>query len=375
MVAVTLTAVALAIMVPLLRESREHRGRRECGYHLMNITLGLQNYHDTYRVFPAGALHSGIPPTQQPPVDVALGPSWWYGIIPFMESGRFCGLIAATQRPGGPAKREFTANDMGAAGVPIAQYVPDYLRCPTSPLPPMETATGPILLPTYVGIAGGCDIDPDADDYQAVRGISSQFVPTLATRPYRNAAKGTGATPGSIVTSSGMLPPCLPVELATCLDGTANTMIVAEQSDWLRDLNPASSRKYHGDPGWTVGGTGAGGGFLTGTRRFDPVPQVARPGGSPSPWGADCWNINVVRYPPNLNRVIGSPSLPGCSENHGINNPLQSAHRGGVTVGMTDGSIRFLSDTTDLAALLRMAIRDDGQSQAFAPPSTSGQKF
>jgi hypothetical protein len=55
-------------------------------------------------------------------------------------------------------------------------------------------------------------------------------------------------------------------------------------------------QKYHGDAGWTVGGTGAGGGWLSGTRRVDPVSQVDTPGGPPAPWGADCWNIATVRY-------------------------------------------------------------------------------
>ena len=68
------------------------------------------------------------------------------------------------------------------------------------------------------------------------------------------------------MTSSGMLPPCEHVRISDCLDGTSNTMIVGEQSDWLLDQNQAKSQKYHGDPGWTVGGTGPGGGWLSGTR-------------------------------------------------------------------------------------------------------------
>jgi hypothetical protein len=59
--------------------------------------------------------------------------------------------------------------------------------------------------------------------------------------------------------------------------------------------------------------------------------------------------------------VFGVSALPGCSEDHGINNPLQSAHPGIVLVGMADGSVQSISQTTDLAALLRLAIRDDGQ--------------
>ena len=161
-------------------------------------------------------------------------------------------------------------------------------------------------------------------------------------------------------------------------------MIIAEQSDWLSDRDPAETTKYHGDPGWTnvrSGDgqdtfTGNGGGWLSGTRRVDPIPQVTMPGGLPAPWDGDCWNIAVVRYPANFKRVIGTaevgyPShkrdpfatpLPGCSENHGINNPLQSPHSRGLQAAMADGSVHFVSEKTALEVLLRMAIRDDGQT-------------
>jgi hypothetical protein len=245
---------------------------------------------------------------------------------------------------------------MLAAGIPLNGWRRPYMRCPSSPLPLTETPAGPILLPSYVGIAGGCDIDPNSQDYQP------GLVSPQANRLYHNKAKGTGAVAGAIVTSSGMLPPCQHVCLADCLDGAANTMIVAEQSDWLLDQNPASSEKYHGDPGWTVGGTAAGGGWLSGTTRVDPVPKVTVPGGLPGTWGADCWNITTVRYGPNGKRVMGTTPLPGCSENHGINNPLQSPHPGGLLIiGMVDGSVQVISQRMGLSILLRLAIRDDSR--------------
>ena len=89
-------------------------------------------------------------------------------------------------------------------------------------------------------------------------------------------------------------------------------------------------------------------------------PQLDTPGGPPKSWGADCWNITTVRYRPNLKRVLGATPLPGCSENHGINNPLQSPHPGGLLAGFVDGSVQFISETADFAVLLRIVIRDDG---------------
>jgi hypothetical protein len=385
-VVVTGICVLMALLVPAIQSAREAARRQQCGNNLKQFGIALENYHLTYNVFPAGAMHAGLNPGGDPPLQARLGPSWWYVMLPFLEQGNIYDRIRATQYPGGPSRNRFCGQDMIAAGVarlsksgaiigPFGTYL-DHLRCPSSPLPVTETPTGPICLPTYAGIAGGCDIDPNSQDYGLVRGTAAGLtaletgrvyhstqkgVVVLKTgKTYHNTHKGTGTAAGGIVTSSGMLPPCQHVRLADCIDGTSNVLIVAEQSDWLLDRNPTSSRNYHGDPGWTVGGTGPGGGWLSGTRRVDPVPKIDKPGGPPAPWGADCWNIATVRYPPNFKRVMGSTPLPGCSENHGINNPLQSPHPRGLQVGMVDGSVQFISESLNFVIFLRMAIRDDG---------------
>jgi hypothetical protein len=359
-IVIMIIGVFLALTLLAIQAAREAARRTQCNNNLKNIALGHQNYHDTYKMFPMGAMHSGVPVDGDPTPDALLGPSWYYGILPFMESRPDYDFIQRTRRANYPVRLEFCAADMKKAVPNLHQLVPDYMRCPSSPLPVTETPNGPIALPSYVGIAGACDIDPDSHDYATTPSDIARIGDEAKRRPYRNAFKGTGLAAGSIVTASGMLPPGEHVTLAMCPDGTSNTMIVAEQSDWLLDRDARSGAKYHGDAGWTVGGTGRGGGWLSGTARVGPVPRVTTPGGAPSPWGADCWNITTVRYPPNLKRVIGSPSLPGCSENHGINNPLQSPHPGGLLVGMTDGSVQFVSSTTDLQIVLRLAVRLDG---------------
>ncbi|GEM_PF-1380607 len=362
--------VLFAILLPWIQHGNHHHRPIRCMNNLKCIVQALQSYHEYHGTFPMGAMHTGSSFGGEPPLD-SLGPSWWFGVLPFAENRLIHDQIMRTQRPGGPELHAFCADDMIAAGVPLATFAPEYMRCPSSPLPQNETVEGPILLASYVGIAGGCNIDPDSPDYppeaDVPRGDGGTYRLRMSPQlkggeiRYRNQFKGTGATVGGIVTVSGMLPPCLHVRLQDCSDGTSNVMFVAEQSDWLRDQDRSVAAKYHGDPGWTVGGTGLGGGFLSGTKRSDPVPRVATPGGPPEPWGADCWNVTTVRYRPGWKNVLGATPLPGCSENHGINNPLQSPHPGGLQMGMVDGSVRFLSNTTDLAVVLRLAIRHDGQ--------------
>jgi hypothetical protein len=299
-----------------------------------------------------------------------LGPSWWYGTLPFTERRNVYDKIAELQRPGAPGNGAFNAENINASipGSPLQQMVPDYMRCPSSPLPVMEQSMGPIALATYAGIAGGCDIAADSPDYQG-GGNTPGLMPPNSPQRYLNMRKGVGHVPGGIVTVSGMLPPCEHVGIMNCTDGTSNTMILGEQSDWLQDVNPSVTTKYHGDPGWDINGTGpaqasttTGGGFLSGTVTSQRVPLAVNglPGTPPAAY--NCYNISTVRYRPNFKKVLGTSPLPGCSEDHGINNPLQSAHPGGLLVGMTDGSVQFISQTTDIALLLRLSIRDDGQN-------------
>ncbi len=357
--------ILIALLLPAIQAAREAARRTQCNNNLKNISLGLLNYHDTYKTFPAGVHHAGRQGESE-----RLGPSWWVGTLPFMEQRNTYDHLMSLQQPGAPGNGAYNAQNViaNAPAARLDQLVPDYMRCPSSPLPGTETQTGPVALPTYVGIAGGCDIDPASSDY--ISNSSEIRIPVpSSSQPYTSRQKGVGHVPGGIITSSGMLPACQYKNIASCTDGTSNTMIVGEQSDWLRDVNPGIGNRYHGDPGWDTSGTGPptpsttdGGGFLSGTVESTRVPmaQSGAPGSPPAAY--DCYNITTVRYPADLKRALGNTAFPGCSEDHGINNPLQASHPGGVLVAFVDGSVQFISGTTDLSVLLKIAICNDGQN-------------
>jgi len=168
-----------------------------------------------------------------------------------------------------------------------------------------------------------------------------------------------------------MLPFGHQIDIAGCSDGTSNTAIVSEQSDWLRHMNRSFSTKYRGDAGYYS--SSWWGGWLAGTTSF----QHSYISQNHNQWSPHLFNTTVVRYKPDLKQVMGGNGQPGsaggygangrgCYERRdgcrGVNNPLQSPHPGGVLLGMTDGSVQFITGTTELAVLLRLAIRDDGQN-------------
>jgi prepilin-type N-terminal cleavage/methylation domain-containing protein len=382
LVVIAIIGILVALLLPAIQAAREAARRVECNDNLKNLALALQNYHDVHKVFPSGATHGGqawtnlwvIPPAiPAPPVAFGTapgpqvqGPCWWYGILPFIEERNMYDKIQAVVTAAGGSTRNFNAAQMDTAitGKPIEKLVGKYMRCPSSPLPVMQTTVGPIALPTYVGIAGGCDLDTGSADYLAG---SAVIPPPTTSRTYHNRQKATyTACAGGVLTSSGMLPIVEQINIAGCTDGTSNTIIVGEQADWLQDTQTTVTTKYHGDPGWAAD-TSLGGGWLTGTTNSIKIPRAtgaaATPNAAVASTALEVFNLTTVRIKPYMKKVLtGGADGNGCSENHGINNPLQSAHPGGLLVGMVDGSVQFITSTQDLAVLLRLSIRDDGQN-------------
>jgi prepilin-type N-terminal cleavage/methylation domain-containing protein len=166
LVVIAIIGILVALLLPAIQAAREAARRTQCNNNLKNIGMGLWNYHDTYKTFPMGVMRKQIP---QGNLSI-MGPSWQYGILPFMEQRNIYDKIAQLGRAGGPqapAPPGFNANFLNTniAGRPLEKLVPDYMRCPSSPLPVMETQTGPICLSTYTGIAGGTDISQNTAIY------------------------------------------------------------------------------------------------------------------------------------------------------------------------------------------------------------------
>lgn len=375
LVVIAIIGILVALLLPAIQAAREAARRTQCNNNLKNLTLGLQNYHDTYKMYPMGA--AGRRWLEPGPVGVTtgrLGPSWYYATAPYMEQRNIYDMMANAQKPGGGGGEFRYGTQPANVQAALRKLVPEYMRCPSSPLPVFNRQTGNTCMATYVGISGGTDIDPQYA-YEGANPYNQQWGVPTSPQVYHNNTPGRqlacdGPSDGGIWSAAGMLTPCEHQTFAGCSDGTSNTMVVSEQSDYLEDVNLAVSSKYRGDPGWT-GNLGVHRGWISGTtaRR-----NITRTRTRNSPRTADTFNLTTVRYKPDLKKVIdqasaingGGNGAPGCAQNRrggrGANNPLQSPHPGGVLCAMVDGSVQFVSGTTDLAVLLRLAIRDDGQN-------------
>lgn len=312
-----LTVIAIiglltALLLPAIQAAREASRRASCENNLKQVGLTLATHEGAHAVLPIGAGSQGN-----------FGMSWWVQILPFIEQGALFSQLDQT----GSFNGFVVLDNINAQA--ISNFVVPNWACPSSSLPSLYTVSGNIqvMLPSYVGIAGATNHD----------GFAETRVAACC------AADGNSGQ----ISAGGLLPPNYAVRLSQISDGLSNTLAVGECSDWVQAANGVAHRIDGGMPvGW-IAGTAA-----PGTPPSYDVTNSTR--ARPS------YNITTIRYAPNMRDY----QQPGIRDDHGPNNPLNSAHPGGVMALFADGSVHFLRNETDAGTLKLMATRDDGQVQA-----------
>ncbi|MEX0794021.1 MAG: DUF1559 domain-containing protein [Pirellulaceae bacterium] len=314
LVVIAIIGVLVALLLPAVQQAREAARRMQCSNHMKQLGLALHNYHDTY---------GKLPYNQHPDVGSGAnkqrGPSFFVRLLPFIEQGAAYDQMVFGgdwSMQDGPSPNADLINGLVIAG----------LHCPSSPLPETEVqstaSNGEIELQVanYIGImgtswiGGTLDVPATEDSFPNAYGsavVNGMIVPVYPPSPAHDDAGGNG------------------VSLKNALDGTSNTMILTEQSDYfMTAAGTKVSRRSGGHAGRAWNG-----------------------GGNYADWSQ---NVTTVRYP------IASEGEWGNQENYHRHVPPISAHPGGVMITLTDGSIRFFGETVDFAILTALCHRQDG---------------
>ncbi|MHC4880416.1 MAG: DUF1559 family PulG-like putative transporter [Planctomycetota bacterium] len=308
LVVIAIIAILVALLLPAVQSAREAARRSQCKNNLKQIGLALHNYQGTHSVFPQGQTKNRR--------QWCCGGNWRVMILPYMDHETTYGEINFA----GPFS--FAANAAwaydGGAEVFRNLVIPTYL-CPSSPMDPLDTRVinnnqrG--LVHHYVGISGALGVPSGGNrntDY------------------------------GGVVRGNGIMGINRHSTFRDVTDGTSNTMIVAEQSAYVKingtDQNRTSN--YYG--GWS----GYAGNWANDL-------NVGRPH-----WGA---GTTCIRYPINMGNgtSVSSGAIPGADNTWDFNTILNSFHPGGIHIGMADGSVRFLSDNTDFTTVRRLGSMND----------------
>jgi prepilin-type N-terminal cleavage/methylation domain-containing protein len=326
LVVIAIIGILIGLLLPAVQAAREAARRSQCSNNLKQIGLGLQNYHDIAKAFPPGAMGKD---------NWTWGISWMLRIMPYSEqtagyslstfSGNHPGWTYAGAPDGGGVDTGYI-NGRAWDKVRIG-----FLLCPSSPMEPMLDPGGGYshTRPQYIGISGATDGDgflnsPNRQHLCCDCCQDNDF---------------TG-----LISSGGMLGPNAFQSFATMSDGSSNTLMVSECSNFIWNYALTAKNVQVN----TVHG------FLMGTPWPPPYTVEAT-----ATWGAYArvFNCTTVRYPPNS---VGL-SMAGIGANDGQNNGIYSAHPGGVQGALGDGSVRFINDNVNMYTLRLLCTRDDGR--------------
>jgi prepilin-type N-terminal cleavage/methylation domain-containing protein len=314
LVVIAIIGVLVALLLPAVQAAREAARRSQCSNNLKQIGLAMHNYADVHKAFPPAAMTVG-----------QHSATAFVFVLPFIEQGPLYDQLSAI---GFGSQTNYWLGS-GAANTALVRAILDGVqlpayRCPSSPMAKVRGVSGSNqMVPSYVLIAGSVN-----------HRTTDRTGWTASGNPW---CSGGGVFPGNVA-----------LGFQDMVDGSSNTMIVSEQSNWIARntgnfrtafstsgpwMGIKNPRLPNGDGTWSATGTHG-----TGTSNQD----------------MRSYAFTSVRESPNPN------ALAAFQSNNACNTPLSSAHPGGVQILLGDGSVRFLSDTVNLATYYNLADRDDG---------------
>lgn len=331
LVVMAVIGVLVALLLPAVQQAREAARRTQCKNQVKQIVLAIHGYHESFNCFPLGGRNHSrqIASPSSPSTFVtipAAGLSFWVGLLPYFEQAALFNSIDPTT----PGCGDVVS---GVNGPRINGVSLNLLACPASSMPAMDKA-GPsnnflVTMPSYMGISGASTTSPG--------GIASFSETRIRSFP-------ASCQVGAEMSWGGMLLANEITRLRDAIDGTSQIALIGEASDYVAG-NVAGTKMR-------MDGAGTGGGWIRGTDSSGTLSNYKTSGTMPG----RCYNLTTLMHP------IGTDAMPFNTSCYNLapNRPLLSMHTGGTHVGMTDGSVHFLSNDMDLLVLKRLATRDDG---------------
>jgi len=308
LVVIAIIGILVALLLPAVQMAREAARRMSCGNNLKQITLALHNYHDTYRQFPPGGTYTRNVTAKSWSVQARL--------LPYVEAENLQSLI--------------DWNLQYSAQPAVTETRVDTYLCPSD----VGDKPRPDGALTHYPLSYGANYG----NWFVFNPLSSQG-------------------------GNGLIAPNGTLRFRDVTDGTSNTIAFAEvkaYTPYLRDgENPnASNVAIPGNAG-TV--TGYGGSFKTNSGHTEWVDARVHQTGVT---GVFAPNTDV---PFASSGVTYSVDFTSSREGRTTDKLTYAAvtsrsyHPGGVNASMSDGSVRFVSETIQLGTYRSMMSRNGGE--------------
>ena len=345
LVVIAIIAVLIGLLLPAVQSAREAARRIQCTNNLKQIGLGLHNYHSTYDTFPPGLY-------QQRNSSLTLVRNMDFStlarMLPYVEQQSLYNAanfsISCYNDPVGDRINSTCTETRVSA-----------FLCPSDPLPTFDLWAGSSTPPADAPVAPG-------NNYFASIGSSLEFDDSQTGGPPNGVFfySPTGRTIGLRDISDGSTNTIAFGEFRV---GSGNTAIYSPQTDLVfygvyppgvtrntpQMVMPAGADAYQR---WLVGCTAA---LKTSSR------------GGHTVYNGQSWAYGIVAY--SLGHILQPPNPPyvNCSVNGGGagHNPgsinMNSFHPGGANTLATDGSVKFLKNSTALAVIWALGSRAQGE--------------
>ncbi len=324
LVVIAIIAILIGLLLPAVQKVREAAARMKCSNNLKQIGLANMNYESSNGTFLPGVSRTGC-----------CWGTWMVAILPYMEQqNMFNGYsnFGGLDNGGGfPA----SSNLRYAGGSNLTNVSSRQLStflCPSDTV----RQQGSITMHNYVLNAGNTSF------YQAdMAGVRFGGAPFGWYEDPATLAAGGDSSPvvfGSGVAANGKCGK--PRNIAAITDGTSNTLCVSEV------IVGPSNGDYRGFSWW-----GGGAGFTTfQTPNNDGAPDIMT--------GAGCGGATLTGYP-------SAPKMPCTTTSTASLTRMQlarSRHTGGVNAGLCDGSVRFVTNSVDLATWRSVGTSQGGET-------------
>jgi len=318
LVVIAIIAILIALLLPAVQQARESARRTQCKNNLKQLGLALHNYHDVFGCFAANEITVDASFTGGG-YNVATGPtglptlSWLARILPYIEQAPlyqsidmsgFAGANAFTRILGDAAG---SATSAPASNVRARRTVVNAFLCPSNPQP--KQVTGAVQ-----GYSWNDGVDGARTDYVGSMGFGQG---AHRDCPFATYAGQQWSGPQEvnvppISNNDGIFGWHGCVTIANIVDGTSNTVAVAEDMHWVEKESP---ERVAGDALWMSG-----------------------------------YAIHSIKMAPNTD-----PNGDfRCDQ-------WSSMHTGGCQVTLCDGSVRFVSENIDWTIRRAVATRAKGE--------------
>ncbi|MFV1968789.1 MAG: DUF1559 domain-containing protein [Pirellulaceae bacterium] len=332
LVVIAIIGILVSLLLPAVQAAREAARRMSCSNNMKQLALSLHNYHDTHKAFPYSVSSSGSITAGNavaPPGGV-LNHRGWLLVLPFIEQQNLqdqANLLLATgayDRGGRGIRGGLAPGVAGNANdLVVSQAIPAFL-CPSDPNPKNFRSAND----SNYSISPGTTTQLGAfTNYDFSVRRTASWARNWLDEPMQDRRMF-----GNDATSS----------FADITDGTSNVVALCET---LRATWNGVSQTW-GYAKWV----GHGVDLDYGAARNNSIV------GSGINFNLCCgWDGTPYARTPVLKSRLGDWSTAG------------SMHPGGAMFALGDGSVRFISETSDRFVLRRLAYISDGQPLGELP--------